>query len=86
MATLGSSTFRSRIKEDKPVTIKLDNIKQLTGQENYIIWESTMRLVWKGMKTYEIVVEGRVPNSPTGQVLEAGPGWPVLVMAMTGPD
>jgi len=28
----------------------------------------------------------RVPNSPTGQVLEAGPGWPVLVMAMTGPD
>ena len=28
----------------------------------------------------------RVPNSPTGQFLEAGPGWPVLVMAMTGPD
>ena len=28
----------------------------------------------------------RVPNSPTGQVLEAGPGWPVLGMAMTGPD
>ena len=28
----------------------------------------------------------RVPNSPTGQVLEAGPGWPVLVMAMTGPN
>ena len=27
-----------------------------------------------------------VPNSPTGQVVEAGPGWPVLVMAMTGPD
>jgi len=24
----------------------------------------------------------RVPNSPTGQVLEAGPGWPVLVMAI----
>ena len=23
----------------------------------------------------------RVPNSPTGQVLEAGPGWPVLVDA-----
>jgi len=21
----------------------------------------------------------RVPNSPTGQVLEAGPGWPILV-------
>jgi len=29
---------------------------------------------------------GRVPNSPTGQVLEAGQGWPVLVMAVTGPD
>ena len=62
MATLGSSTFRSRIKEDKPVTIKLDNIKQLTGQENYISWESTMRLVWKGVKTYEIVVEGLQPS------------------------
>jgi len=31
-------------------------------------------------------VMDRVLNSPTGQVLEAGPGWPVLVMAMTGPD
>ena len=31
-------------------------------------------------------VPRRVPNSPTGQVLEAGPGWPVLVIAMTGPD
>jgi len=62
MATLGSSTFRSRIKEDKPVTIKLDNIKQLTGQENYIIWESTMRLVWKGMKTHETVAEGLQPS------------------------
>ena len=64
MATIESSTFRSRIKEDKPraITIKLDNIKQLTGQENYIIWESTMRLVWKGMKTYEIVVEGQQPS------------------------
>jgi len=28
----------------------------------------------------------KVPNGPTGQVLEAGPGWPVLVRAMTGPD
>jgi len=28
----------------------------------------------------------RVPNSPTGQVLEAGLGWPVLVRAMTGLD
>jgi len=28
----------------------------------------------------------RVQNSPTGQVLEARPGWPVLVIAMTRPD
>ena len=34
----------------------------------------------------QISPPNRVPNSPTGQVLEAGPGWPVLVMAMTGPD
>jgi len=33
-----------------------------------------------------VVYAARVPNSPTSQVLEAGPGWPVLVMAMTGPD
>ena len=35
---------------------------------------------------FDEVLSTRVPNSPTGQVLEAGPGWPVLVMAMTGPD
>jgi len=26
-----------------------------------------------------MLVTTRVPNSPTGQVLDAGPGWPVLV-------
>jgi len=38
MATLGSSTFRSPIKEDKPVTIKLDNIKQLTSVRYGASW------------------------------------------------
>ncbi|KAG0131777.1 hypothetical protein HOY82DRAFT_607543 [Tuber indicum] len=28
----------------------------------------------------------RVPNSPTGQVLETGPDWPVLSDAVTGLD
>jgi len=36
-----------------------------------------------GELTYRIAVVSnmgfRVPNSPTGQVLEAGPDWPVLV-------
>ncbi|KAI5299310.1 hypothetical protein KEM55_002322 [Ascosphaera atra] len=53
--------FKSKIKEDKPVTIKVDNIKVLTGQENYNIWASTVKLVWKGMKVYEIVVDGAAP-------------------------
>jgi len=39
-----------------------------------------------GYYYYPHAFSGRVPNSPTGQVLEAGPGWPVLMMAMTGPD
>jgi len=34
----------------------------------------------------ELLQERRVPNSPTSQVLEVGPGLPVLVMPMTGPD
>jgi len=39
-----------------------------------------------GIAAHGSTIPGRVPNSPTGQVLEAGPGWPVLVMAVTGPD
>jgi hypothetical protein len=62
-----SSTFRSRVKEDKPVSIKLDNIKVLTGQDNYNIWAATMTLVWKGMKCYEIVVEGLDPAADAAQ-------------------
>jgi len=42
-----------------------------------------LELFWDDY-TIGILVEGRVPNSPTGQVLEAGLGWPVLMMVMIG--
>ena len=38
------------------------------------------------MIRYAMVGDARVRNSPTSPALEAGPGWPVLVMAMTGPE
>lgn len=55
------ASFTSRVKDDKPITIKLDNIQKLTGQGNYNIWAASMKLVRRGMKTYEIVVDGATP-------------------------
>ncbi|RPB06507.1 hypothetical protein P167DRAFT_550474 [Morchella conica CCBAS932] len=61
-AKKSSLSFSTRVKDDKPITIKLDNIRVLTGQSNYNIWAASMKLVWKGMKVYEIVVDGAEPS------------------------
>ena len=44
-------------------------------------FESWIRLAYRVAGEWKRVhrVGVRVPNSPTGQVLEAGPDWPVLV-------
>ena len=37
--------------------IKLDKIRQLEGQTNYNVWAASMKIIFKGMKCYEIVVD-----------------------------
>jgi len=44
-----------------PVNVKLDSIGKLTGQENYQIWSASMNIVLKGIKAYEVVVDGVSP-------------------------
>jgi hypothetical protein len=59
-------SFSSKVKADsidKPASVKLDNIKVLEGQSNYNVWAATMVIIIKGMKCYEIVVEGLEPAS-----------------------
>ena len=58
-------SFSKKVREesiDKPTTVKLDNITPLSGQSNYNVWASTMKIILKGMNCYEIVVEGLEPS------------------------
>ena len=66
MAPGGSSStdafsFSTRVDEKTPVNVKLDSIGKLTGQENYRIWSASMTIILKGIKAYEVVVDGVVP-------------------------
>ena len=62
MTTPGSIWTKSTITSDeKPKSIKVDNIRQLEGRENYETWASAMKLVWRAMKCLDIVVHGATP-------------------------
>jgi len=54
-------SFLTRVDEKTPVNVKLDSIGKLTGQENYRIWSASMNIVLKGIKAYEVVVDGVSP-------------------------
>jgi len=57
----GTFSFSSRVDKRTPVNVKLDSIGKLTGQENYRIWSTSMTIILKGIKAYEVVVNGVVP-------------------------
>jgi len=66
MAPAGSSSadafsFSARVDKKTPVNVKLDSLCNLTGQENYRIWSALMTIIFKGIKAYEVVVDGVVP-------------------------
>jgi len=66
MAPGGSSfadafSFSSRVDTKTPVNVKLDSLGKLMGQENYRIWSASMTIILRGIKAYEVVVEGIVP-------------------------
>ena len=54
---------KSTIKTDSSVlkTLRVDNIQPLEGTQNYTDWVSSMNLIWRAMKCYEIVVKGAKP-------------------------
>ena len=66
MAHEGSSStnalsFSTRVDKKTPVNVKLNSISKLTGQENFRIWSASMTIILKGIKAYEVVVDGVVP-------------------------
>jgi hypothetical protein len=66
MALGGSSStdvfsISTRVDKKTPVIVKLDSIGKLTGQENYWIWSASMTIILKGIKAYQVVVDGVVP-------------------------
>jgi len=66
MAPGGSSSvdafsFSTRVDKKTPVNVKLDSIGKLTGEENYRIWSASMTIILKGIKAYEVVMDGVVP-------------------------
>lgn len=75
-AAMNSSTFQSRAKDEKPMSVRLDNVRVLHGQEDYHIWAATMNLVWRSMKVYDLVVLGAKPaDDATTEEIEA---WQTL--------
>jgi len=54
-------TFLARVNKKTPGNVKLDSIAKLTGQDNYPIWRASMNIVLKGIKAYEVVVDGVSP-------------------------
>jgi len=49
------------VDKTTPVNVKLDNVGKPTGQENYRIWSASMTIILKGIKAYQIVVDGVTP-------------------------
>jgi len=54
-------SFSTGVDKKTPVNVKLNSIGKLTGQENYRIWSASMTIIPKGIKAYEVVVDGIVP-------------------------
>jgi len=61
-------SFSARVDKKSPVTVKLDSIGKHTGQENYRIWSALMTIVLKGIKAYEVVVDGVTPADDANQI------------------
>jgi len=60
-------SFSAHIDKKTPVNVKLDSIGKLTGQDNYRIWSALMNIVLKGIKAYEVVVDGVSPADDADQ-------------------
>ncbi len=57
-----SNFFLSRNKDSSSRITTFPNVTTLNGPEDYDIWASTMEAIWRSLKLYELVVEGRKPE------------------------
>jgi len=60
-------SFSTRLDKKTPVNVKLDSLGKRTGQDNYWIWSASMNIVLKGIKVYEVVVDGVSPADDAHQ-------------------
>ena len=60
-------SFSARVDKKTPVNVKLDSISKLTGHDYYRIWSASMNIVLKGIKAYEVVVDGVSPADDADQ-------------------
>ena len=60
-------SFSARVDKKTPADVTLDSIGKLTGHDNYQIWSASMTIVLKGIKAYEIVVDGVSPADDADQ-------------------
>ena len=68
-----ASAYRPpEMKTEKLFSLKLGDVKSLTGQDTYNTWSAVMKRMLKAMGTYEITVEGIKPaDNDTTETLRA---------------
>jgi len=62
-----ASYCSTHVEVKTPVHVKLDSIAKHTGHDNNRIWSASMNIVLKGIKAYEVVVDGVSPADDTEQ-------------------
>ncbi|KAI0993206.1 hypothetical protein K3495_g14978 [Podosphaera aphanis] len=62
MSVEQSNFFLSRNKDSSARITTFPNVTTLNGSEDYDIWASTTEAIWRSLKLYELVVEGRKPE------------------------
>jgi len=60
-------SFSTRVDKQTPENVILNSVGKLTGQDNYRIWSASMNIALKGIKAYEVVVDGLSPAENADQ-------------------
>ena len=58
-------------QEFRQAAVKVDSIDSLVGQSNYEDWANTMKMVFRGMGTSSIVINGLAPAGKASKYDEA---------------
>ena len=54
-------SFSGRTAGWESMVVGFDRIPELEGQTNYTIWEASLRIIFRTLKIYDIVVTGAAP-------------------------